>query len=131
MANKHGGVVLVGNYVYGDTEDSGIPFCAELMTGKIMWKTARLGPGLGRDGRRRRPPLYSFCRRHDGPGPGPPKEYTEVGSFKVPGSGERPSWSHPVILDGKLYLREQDHILCYDVRAKAPAPRSPTAEPDR
>jgi len=38
----------------------------------------------------------------------------------VPGSGERPSWSHPVILDGKLYLREQDNILCYDVRAKGP-----------
>jgi|HubBroStandDraft_6_1064221.scaffolds.fasta_scaffold2771210_2 hypothetical protein len=42
----------------------------------------------------------------------------EVGSFKVPGSGERPSWSHPVILDGKLFLREQDHVLCYDIRAK-------------
>jgi outer membrane protein assembly factor BamB len=50
--------------------------------------------------------------------PAQPTSYTEVGSFKVPGSGERPSWSHPVILDGKLYLREQDHVLCYDVRAK-------------
>ena len=47
-----------------------------------------------------------------------PDEYKETGSFKVPGAGERPSWAHPVILGGKLYLREQDHILCYDLRAK-------------
>ena len=39
-----------------------------------------------------------------------------VGKFKVPGSGERPSWSHPVILDGKLYLREQDTLYCYNVK---------------
>jgi hypothetical protein len=54
--------------------------------------------------------------------PAQPTSYTEVGSFKVPGSGERPSWSHPVILDGKLYLREQDHVLCYDIRAKQGSP---------
>ena len=47
-----------------------------------------------------------------------PTAYQEVGSFKVPGSGERPSWAHMVIVDGKLYLREGDAILCYDVQAK-------------
>jgi hypothetical protein len=45
-----------------------------------------------------------------------PAAYKEVGSFTIPGSEDRPSWSHPVILDGKLYIREQDKILCYDVR---------------
>ena len=45
-----------------------------------------------------------------------PAAYTEVGSFKVPGSGERPSWTQPVIVDGKLYVREQDALLCYDVK---------------
>ena len=46
-----------------------------------------------------------------------PAGYAEVASFKVPGSGDRPSWSHMVILDGLLYLREGDAILCYDVRS--------------
>jgi hypothetical protein len=46
-----------------------------------------------------------------------PDELQEVGSFQVPGSGERPSWSHPVALDGKLFLREGDQIFCYDIRA--------------
>jgi len=43
------------------------------------------------------------------------KKYEEVGSFTVPGSGERPSWSHPVIDGGKLFLREQDAIYSYDI----------------
>ena len=42
--------------------------------------------------------------------------FSEVGSFKVPGSGDRPSWSHPVILDGRLYLREGDKLLCYELK---------------
>jgi hypothetical protein len=46
-----------------------------------------------------------------------PEGYEETGSFTLPGSGDRPGWSHPVVLDGKLYVREQDVIACYDVRA--------------
>jgi outer membrane protein assembly factor BamB len=118
MANKHGGVVLVGDYVYGDSDDAGIPFCAELTTGKLMWKKRGSGRGsaamAAADGH-----LYiHFANGTMVLADASPKGYHEVGSFKVPGSGERPSWSHPVILDGKLYLREQDHVLCYDISAK-------------
>mgnify|MGYP001599815921 CR=1 FL=1 len=49
------------------------------------------------------------------------KAYEAVGSFAIPGSGERPSWAHPVIVDGRLYVREQDTILCYDVRDQGSA----------
>ncbi|HUE14063.1 MAG TPA: PQQ-binding-like beta-propeller repeat protein [Planctomycetaceae bacterium] len=117
MANKHGGVVLVGDYVYGDTDDAGIPFCAELKTGHIVWKKRGSGRGsasfAAADGH-----LYiHFANGTMVLAIAQPSGYTEVGSFKVPGSGERPSWSHPVILDGKLYLREQDLILCYDIVA--------------
>jgi hypothetical protein len=47
-----------------------------------------------------------------------PEGYQEVSSFTTPGSGdaEMPSWAHPVISDGKLLLRENDSILCYDIR---------------
>ena len=45
-----------------------------------------------------------------------PDALEEVGSFKVPGSGDRPSWSHPVITGGRLYLREQDALYCYDIK---------------
>lgn len=117
IGNKHGGVVLVGDYVYGDTEDRGTPFCAELMTGKVMWKERASGKNsasfAAADGC-----LY-ICFA-DGTmvlAKANPQKYEEVGSFKFAES-KRPSWSHPVILDGKLYVRDQDRILCYDVKAK-------------
>ena len=118
LANKHGGIVLVGDHLYGDSDDKGIPFCAELMTGKILWKQRGSGKNsatvLAADG-------HVYIRYADGTVSlvkADPTAYQEVGSFKVPGSGERPSWAHMVIVDGKLYLREGDAILCYDVQAK-------------
>jgi hypothetical protein len=44
--------------------------------------------------------------------------YQQLGQFKVPGSGGRPSWSHPVVAEGKLYLREGDELLCYDLQVR-------------
>jgi outer membrane protein assembly factor BamB len=116
LGNKHGGIVLVGDYLYGDSEDRGIPFCAELMTGEIKWKARGSGSGsasiAAADG-------HLYVRYADGTmtlATASPEALDEVGSFKVPDSGERPSWSHPVIVDGKLYLREGDAILCYKLR---------------
>lgn len=113
LANKHGGVVLVGKYLYGDSDDRGIPYCADLMTGKLQWKSRGSGRNsaaiAAADG-------HIYIRYANGTMTlveANPKKFKEVGSFEVPGSGDRPSWAHPVILDGKLYLREGDKILCY------------------
>lgn len=118
LANKHGGIVLVGDHLYGDSDDRGIPFCAELMTGKIAWKNRGSGKRsasvVAADG-------HIYVRYSDGTlalVKADPGEYKEVAAFKVPGSGDRPSWSHATILDGRLYLREGDRILCYDIRAR-------------
>lgn len=118
LANKHGGIVLVGDYLFGDTDDQGIPFCAKLMTGEVVWKKRGSGNGsiamAAADGR-----LYMhYANGQMVLAKAEPGEYVEVGSFSVPNSGDRPSWAQPVILDGKLYLREQNTILCYDIREK-------------
>ena len=119
LANKHGGVVLVGDYVYGDSDDAGIPYCADLMTGETKWKKRGSGKGsaaiTAADG-------YLYVCYADGTvslAKATPDEFNEISSFKVPGSSQRPSWAHPVIAGGRLYLRQQDHILCYDLRAEA------------
>lgn len=116
LSNKHGGIVLVGDHLYGDSDDKGIPFCAELLTGKVVWKKRGSGKGsanvMAADG-------HVYVRYADGTlslVKANPAEYEEVGVFKVPGSGDRPSWAHMVIVDGRLYLREGDAILCYDLR---------------
>lgn len=117
LANKHGGVVLVGDHLYGDSDDQGIPFCADLLTGKNVWKERGSGRGsaafAAADG-------CLYIRFQNGVmalAKATPDGYKETGSFKIPGSDTRPSWSHPVIVGGKMYLREQDSILCYDVKA--------------
>lgn len=116
LANKHGGVVLVGDYLYGDSDDAGVPFCAELMTGKEVWKKRGTGRGsaafAAADG-------HLYIHFADGTmvlAKASPDGYEETGSFKAAHSGERPSWGHPVILDGKLYLRENDYIVCYELK---------------
>ena len=118
LANKHGGIVLVGDHLYGDSDDKGIPFCAELMTGELAWKSRGSGRNsaclAAADG-------HLYVKFADGTlalVKADPAGYEEVSSFQVPGSGDRPSWAHPVILDGLLYLREGDAILCYDIRAR-------------
>ena len=45
------------------------------------------------------------------------KQYTERGRFQHPDRSEAPDWSHPVIANGKLYLRDQGVLLCYDIKA--------------
>jgi len=117
LANKHGGIVLVGDHLYGDSDDKGIPFCAELMTGKVVWKERGSGRNsatvFAADG-------HIYVRYANGTlslVKADPSGYQEVSSFQVPGSGDRPSWAHMVILDGLLYLREGDAILCYNLRA--------------
>lgn len=118
LANKHGGIVRVGDYLFGDSDDGGIPFCAEFMTGENKWKKRGSGKGsaafAAADGC-----LYIlFASGKMVLAKATPEKYEEVGSFDVPGAGERPSWAHPVILDGHLYLRDNNRILCYDIRAK-------------
>jgi hypothetical protein len=45
-----------------------------------------------------------------------PEKYIEHGRFDQPERTKLPSWSHPVIANGKLYVRDQDLLLCYDVK---------------
>jgi outer membrane protein assembly factor BamB len=46
-----------------------------------------------------------------------PKSYVEKGRFPINDLG-RDSRAHPVVLGGKLYIRNQNELTCYDVKAK-------------
>jgi outer membrane protein assembly factor BamB len=114
LSNHHGGVVLIGDYVYGTTGQS--LTCVDLKTGDEKWKERSVGKGsiMAADGR-----LY--VRGEDGSVAlveATPEKYKERGQFKQPDRSKRPAWPHPVIANGKLYLRDDDVLLCYDVKAK-------------
>jgi len=116
--NHHGGVVLVGDYIYGGHGGNrGAPVCLEFLTGKIAWKPKAPAKGsaavLYADG-------HLLFRYDSGPiflYEATPEEFKVKGHFK-PLTGEGPAWPHPVIHDGKLYLRHNDLLLCYDLRQK-------------
>lgn len=116
LQNKHGGVILVGDYLYADSGDGGIPFCAELMTGDQQWKSRSAGKGsmslTAAEGL-----LYlHFANGVMALARATPDGYEEISHFKIPGDHDRPSWAHPVITGGRLYLRDTGRVYCYDLR---------------
>ena len=113
LENHHGGAILVGDHVYGQW-DSGLA-CVEIKTGKVAWKG---GPGKGSiavaDGR-----LYCRTERGDVSLAEVSTEgYKEKGKFSLPNATSIPAWANPVVFGGKLYLRDEDTLFCYDVKTK-------------
>ena len=120
LQNHHGGLVLVGEYLYGGHGHRlGFPFCLQLATGKFMW-----GPNIRNEGQGSAAVIAAdgrlYYRYENGRVllvEATPQAYREHGSFQVP-KARTPSWSHPVISGGHLYLREHDTLYRYDVRQK-------------
>jgi hypothetical protein len=110
----HGGMVLVGEHVYG-LHDTGPLKCIELATGKEAWAERSVGKGsiAYADG-------HLICRGEAGAVAlveATPSGHKEKGRFTPPDRSGSKSWAHPVISGGRLYLREQDVLLCYDLKA--------------
>lgn len=113
MKNHHGGMVLLGDYLYGS--DEGRLTCLELKTGKVQWAEGKAGKGsiAYADGR-----LY--YRNEGGPVilvEANPNKYVEHGRFSPPRTN-KPAWPHPVVANGKLLIRDQQYLYCYDVKEK-------------
>ena len=127
MKNNHGGVVLVGGNIYGYSERVGW-VCQEFTTGKALWDERNAVDGGGSiisaDGR-----LYLYSDQGEVVLlAANPKEWTEISRFKIPEvsklrqteatSQSAGVWAHPAIADGRLFLRDDELIFCYDIRAK-------------
>lgn len=112
MANHHGGIVRLDDHLYGFGE-SGL-ICMNFLTGKIAWVARSVSKGslVYADGM-----LYCLGEGHQmALVEATPKEYREHGRFKIDNLG-RPSWAHPVVAGGRLYIRNQDRLAAYDVKA--------------
>ena len=111
MMNHHGGVVLVNGYLYGFS--NAILTCMEFSTGKVMWRDRSVGKGsvTYAEGM-----LYLLGEKYvAGLAEASPEAYKEKGRFEIEDLG-LPSWAHPVVCGGKLYLRNQGILSCYDIK---------------
>lgn len=120
MKNHHGGVILVGDHLYGHSDGSGW-VCQDFKTGEEVWaERNKLGKGAiaCADGM-----LYCLDERSGVVAlvEASPKGWNELSRFTLEPQTKIRSpqgriWTHPVISNGKLYLRDQDLIYCYDVK---------------
>ncbi|HLY11844.1 MAG TPA: PQQ-binding-like beta-propeller repeat protein [Planctomycetota bacterium] len=117
VANHHGGVLLVGDQLY-ELDDSNEMRCVEFKTGKVLWHDKSVGKGsiAYADG-------HFVVRGESKKGEIALVEassagYKETGRFKLPEFSGMPQWPHPVIIGGHLYIRDEDTLYAYDVKAK-------------
>jgi outer membrane protein assembly factor BamB len=112
MQNHHGGMVLVGDYLYGF--DNANLTCLDFMTGEVKWSDRSVGKGsvVFADG-------MIYARSERGPVAlveATPTAYTERGRFDQPERSAKNAWAHPVVANGRLYLRDQDNLFVYEVK---------------
>jgi outer membrane protein assembly factor BamB len=113
MRNHHSSSVLVGDHLYGFS--SAVLTAMKFDTGEIAWRDRSVGKGslVYADGH-----LYCFSENGVvGLVEATPAGYKEKGRFRIQ-QDSLPTWTHPVVVGGRLYLRDQDTIYAFDVREK-------------
>ncbi len=122
LMNHHGNVVLVGGHVYGNGQGAGW-VCQDFKTGEVKWsERQKFPPGAVTfaDGR-----LYCYSET-DGSAAlveATPTGWKESGRLKLPTASKQRQpqgkvWTPPVVANGRLFLRDQELLFCFDVRAK-------------
>jgi len=113
MRNHHATSVLIGDYLYGFSD--AILMAMKFDSGQVAWRDRSVGKGsvVFADDR-----LYLYSEQGVvGLAEASPTGYREHGRFQIR-AGSAPTWSHPVVSNGKLFIRDQDNIYAFDVRQK-------------
>lgn len=112
--NKNHGLILRDGYLYSSTERRQL-VCLDIATGAVLWKHERINGGkvalAFADG-------LLFCRGENGEitlVEDNPKEYVEKGTFMQPERTDCNAWTYPLIIEGKMYIRDQQKLFCYSL----------------
>jgi outer membrane protein assembly factor BamB len=110
LKNHHGGVIVLDGHVYGC--DNSTWTCLDVRTGESKWKNRGVGKGslVYADG-------CFYAVSEDGVVgliEASPSGYKEISRFKIE-HGSQKAWAHPVVSGGKLFVRTEDKVRCYDV----------------
>jgi outer membrane protein assembly factor BamB len=124
LGNHHGGVVRVGEYIYGHNDNRGQWVCIDYKKNDTdpVWGSGKFEKGsvIYADGN-----LYCYGENRGAVAlvAARPDGWQEKGRFEIPEKSKFPRrsgkiWAHPVIAGGKLYLRDHELLFCYDIAAK-------------
>lgn len=118
MQNHHGGVIELDGYIYGSGESPGAFRCLDMKSGDVKWSERSVAKGSvtcaggllihRAEGKAGTVTLIEPS----------PAGFKSHGSFDQPERSSAAAWPHPVVANGKLYIRDQDVLLCYNVKAK-------------
>ena len=114
MRNHYSSSVLVGEHLYGYS--SSILTAMKFATGEVAWRDRSVGKGqvIFAEGR-----LYLFGENGTaGLAEATPEGYREISRFPITRTSNLPTWALPAIAGGKLYLRDQGTLYCYNIRAR-------------
>jgi outer membrane protein assembly factor BamB len=121
LDNHHGGVILLDGYLYGSGHRRGW-ICVDWETGKTMYNEPGVGKGslTYADGM-----FYTLGERSRmGLVKATPERHELVSEFPLPEAGDGPSWAHPVVCAGRLYIRHDDFLYAYDIKANGRSRRT-------
>ncbi len=125
MQNHHGGVVLLGDCIYGCSGNGNARtkwVCQKFKDGTVVYEDEKIldaGSLTSINGQ-----LILYGQKDGTVVLAEPmaKAFKENGRFTIPRQTKTPRkqgkiWTHPVVANGHLYLRDQDLLFCYDVSA--------------
>jgi len=117
LESQHGGIVLIDGYLYGSSRISvlGPWICLDFKTGKRMYSEFGIDTGslTYADGL-----IYALNQRSTMALVLPtPQTFQIVSQFSLPKGGKGPTWAHPVVCNGRLYIRHGNFLYCYEIKA--------------
>jgi len=118
LDNRHGGVILLDGFLYGASQESskGKWCCLEWATGKLAYTAEGVGEGsvVAAQGM-----LYILSERGKmGLVKATASGHEVLSQFSLPADVRGPSWGHPVVCGGRLYIRHGDRLYTYDIAVR-------------
>jgi outer membrane protein assembly factor BamB len=114
LDNHHGGVLRVGDCLYGAGHETSGWFCLDFQSGRQLWKNEGKGTLTFADGK-----LYCLDERGTlSLVKSTPEKWDAISSFRLPRGGRGLYWAHPVVCDGRLYARHSEKLFAYKIRVE-------------